>query len=343
MRHFRHAFKTVLLTAASLLIAISAAASGDRIISFDPPGGINTQPAAINTAGTVVGYYEETKQGFVFPGFVRDSSGKFTSLYVPVAHTTQTEPAWINDAGDITGWYGDGDSVHGFLRDASGHYTSFDPAGAVETQPQSINSSGQISGVYTTSETDKDVGFLRDMTGNFETFGGPGICGDSVLNAMLSATGEIAGTCYYNNGNRTYFIRTTDGTLTEYGNPFGGKEILVSAINDQNVLAGYYTDASGLGHGFWRDASGVHSFDYPGAMYTVSTGINIAGTITGYYSGADGVDHGFVRDQLGNFTSFDDPNAGPQGTVPTAINRSGQITGQFFTGVKGYGHGFLRY
>lgn len=125
MRHFRHTIATVaLLTAAILLITMPVAASGDKIISFDPPGGINTQPVAINSSGTVVGYYEESKQGFIFPGFIRDASGNFTSLYVPVARTTQTEPAWINDAGQITGWYGDGDTVHGFLRDANGRYTS---------------------------------------------------------------------------------------------------------------------------------------------------------------------------------------------------------------------------
>jgi hypothetical protein len=49
-----------------------------------------------------------------------------------------------------------------------------------------------------------------------------------------------------------------------------------------------------------------------------------------------------VRDQLGNFTSFDDPNAGSQGTTPAAINRSGQITGQF-TSRADIDHGFLRY
>jgi hypothetical protein len=342
MRHFRYALKTALLTPACLLIVIPAAASGGKIISFDPPGGINTQPAAINASGTVVGLYAESKNGAIQPGFIRDASGNFTSLHVPFTDTNQTAPVWLNDEGQITGWYSNGISVHGFLRDAGGRYTSFDPPGSVRTMPQSVNSAGQISGVYTTSTTDMDVAFLRDPAGRFTTFGGPGSCGDSVANALLSATGEIAGTCFYNDGNYTYFIRSVDGTLTELGNPFGGRGILVSAINDQNILAGYYIDDSGLAHGFWRDASGAHSFDYPGALFTVPTGINVTGTIVGYYSGADAVRHGFVRDQAGNFTSFDDPNAGPQGTTPAAINRSGQITGQFASGTRGVSHGFLR-
>lgn len=341
----RHALEIALPTALALLISIPATAATDKIISFAPPGGTETQPAAINASGTVVGRYQENNHDGIEPGFVRGASGNFTALYAPVSGTTETVAVWINDAGQITGWYSDGkSSFHGFLRDKVGNYSSFDPPGSVRTQPQSINGVGQISGVYTTSVTSLDVGFLRDSTGTFVTFGGSGSCGDSVLNAALSASGEIAGSCYYNGGTVTYFIRTAGGILTEYSDPFGGAVISVTAISDQDVLAGYYTDAASLIHGFWRDTSGVHSFDYPEAVLTVPTGINLTGTITGYYSGADAVRHGFVRDPLGNFTSFDDPNAETKaghGTTPTAINRSGQITGQF-DGRYGITHGFLR-
>lgn len=344
MRHFRLTFKVALL-AAGLLISISTAASDDNIISFDPPGGIGTQPAAINASGTVVGRYQENNGSGIQPGFIRDASGNFTSLHFPIAGVHQTTAVGLNDAGQIAGWYVDGNITHGFLRNSRGHYTSFDPPGSDNTQPLSINNAGQISGVYTTGSADTYVGFLRGTDGSIVTFGGPGICGDYVANAILNDSGEIAGTCAYNERNYTYytyFVRSASGTFTQYRSPFAGAGILVSAINDLNVLTGAYIDTADLVHGFWRDNSGVHSFDYPGALYTSPTGINLAGTITGYYSEADGVRHGFVRDNLGNFTSFDDPDAGPQGTTPTAINRSGQITGQF-TSAKDVDHGFLRY
>src|SRR5882672_1100247 len=341
----RRALNIALLIAVGLLIAIPATAAGGKIISFDPPGGTETQPAAINASGTVVCRYQDINGDGTQPGFIRDASGNFTALRAPVSGTTQTVPAWLNDAGQITGWYTDSRSFHGFLRDAGGNYTSFDPPDSDRTLPQSINGAGQISGVYITSGTSTVVGFLRDSTGGYVTFGGPGSCGDAVVNAVLSASGEVAGTCSYHGGRTyTFFIRTASGILTEYGNIFGGTVIYVQAINDHNILAGYYTDAAGLAHGFWGDSSGLHSFDYPGAVSTVPTGINLGGTITGFYFGADSVHHGFVRDQLGNFTSFDDPNAGTkvgQGTTPTAINRSGQIAGQF-VGPNGVAHGFLR-
>src|SRR5258708_5426775 len=151
-----HASKIALI-AASLLIAIPATAAGGQIISFDPPGGTETQPAAINASGTVVGRYQDNNGDGIQPGFIRDASGNFTALYAPVSGTTQTVAVWINDLGLITGWYSDGKSSHGFLRDAGGNYTSFDPPGSDRTQPQSINGSGQISGVYTTSGTSTDV------------------------------------------------------------------------------------------------------------------------------------------------------------------------------------------
>ncbi len=341
----RHHLKIALLVAISLFTVIPATAAGDKIISFAPPGGTETQPAAINASGTIVGSYQDKNGDGIEPGFIRDPSGTFTALYAPFAGTTGTAAVWLNDAGQITGLYGDGKSgPHGFLRDKVGNYTSFDPPGSKQTVPQSINSSGQITGVYTTSGTSMNVGFLRDAKGTFVTFGGPGICGDSVLNAEISASGEIAGSCYYNGGTVTYFIRTVSGLLTEYSDPFGGTLIGVEAINDQDVITGYYEDANRLLHGFWRDSSGVHAFDYPGATFTVPTGINFSGTITGYYEDADAVRHGFVRDPLGNFTSFDAPNAetkAGRGTTPTAINNLGQITGQF-DGRYGIAHGFLR-
>jgi hypothetical protein len=341
----RRVSKVAVLIAAGLLTAIPATAGGGKIINFDPPGGTETQPAAINASGTVVGRYQDNNGDGIQPGFIRDSSGNFTALYGPVTGTTQTVPVSVNDAGQIAGWYSDGRTVHGFLLDTSGNYTSFDPPGSVSTTPDGINGAGQISGVYNTSGTSTNVAFLRDSAGNFVTFGGTGSCGDAVVNAVLSASGEVAGTCSYHGGRRyTFFIRTASGILTEYGDVFGGTVIFVQAINDRNILAGYCTDAAGLAHGFWGDSSGLHSFDYPGAVATVATGINLGGTITGFYFGADSVHHGFVRDQLGNFTSFDAPNAGTrvgQGTTPTAINRSGQITGQV-VGLQGVAHGFLR-
>ncbi len=135
----RHVLKIALLIGGPL-IAVAASAASGKIVSFDPPGGTETQPLAINASGTVVGRYQDSNGDGIQPGFIRDASGNFTALYGPVPGTTQTVPVSLNDAGQIAGWYSDGKTVHGFLRDTGGNYTTFDPPGSVSTTPDSINS-----------------------------------------------------------------------------------------------------------------------------------------------------------------------------------------------------------
>ena len=78
-------------------------------------------------------------------------------------------------------------------------------------------------------------------------------------------------------------------------------------------------------------------------LSTSAAGINVNGVIAGSYW--DGViNHGFLRDQLGNFTSFDVPGEGQsygQGTVTTAINDGGSITGFYYDSNNVF-HGFVR-
>lgn len=105
----------------------------------------------------------------------------------------------------------------------------------------------------------------------------------------------------------------------------------------------------------------ITTFDVPGGgtgfrQGTLPTAINPKGTITGYYIDASGVAHGFLRDcdwerrekecegGGGTITTFDVPGAGTdpqQGTFPTAINRTGEITGYYYA-AGFWSHGFLR-
>jgi hypothetical protein len=71
-----------------------------KIVSFDAPGSVITVPAAINDAGAIVGYSDDT---MLRHGFVRDSTGAITSFDPPSSHYTY--PMSINDQGVITGWF----------------------------------------------------------------------------------------------------------------------------------------------------------------------------------------------------------------------------------------------
>jgi hypothetical protein len=102
----------------------------------------------------------------------------------------------------------------------------------------------------------------------------------------------------------------------------------------------------------------IITFDAPGAGTGVFQGtgcsfaidctvlINEEGTITGYYLDANNVYHGFVRSPEGKITTFDAPGADTtpgsfNGTLPSAINDAGAITG-VYADVSGGAHGFLR-
>lgn len=99
------------------------------------------------------------------------------------------------------------------------------------------------------------------------------------------------------------------------------------AINEQGAIAGTYSDANNVSHGFVRSRAGTFiTINYPGAAQTVAQSINDVGEITGFYIDAAGNQHGFVRSAHGLFTTFDAPD-GENGTEPLFINLEGAVVG----------------
>jgi hypothetical protein len=80
-----------------------------------------------------------------------------------------------------------------------------------------------------------------------------------------------------------------------------GQGTYASGINPEGAIAGYYIDASNVGHGSLRTPHGSFTtFEAPGAgtgagQGTYAIGNNPAGAIAGYYIDASNVYHGFVR------------------------------------------------
>jgi hypothetical protein len=120
--------------------------SQNNIVLFDVPEAVITYPVAINTAGTIVGYWSQ-RQPPSSPrlGFIRDAGGTITLFNAPGG--VYTSPAGINYWGTIAGTYFDGSSSHGFLRDASGNYTVFDSPGSTDTQVTGINDFDEVVGI----------------------------------------------------------------------------------------------------------------------------------------------------------------------------------------------------
>jgi hypothetical protein len=132
------------------------------------------------------------------------------------------------------------------------------------------------------------------------------------------------------------------GTFVKFDVPGATNGTNPVAINAAGVITGYYTDANGLAHAFFRQPSGsIQTFDAPGAANgTVVSAINAAGAVTGTFSDANSITHGFVLTASGGFATFDVPGVG-NFLAPEDIDPSEDVTG-LYVDANGIGHGFLR-
>jgi uncharacterized membrane protein len=65
-----------------------------------------------------------------------------------------------------------------------------------------------------------------------------------------------------------------------------------NGINDKDVIAGQYRDATGLDHGFTYSNSTFNSVDVIGASQSFLTRVKNTGNVTGGYIDALGENHG---------------------------------------------------
>ena len=363
----------------TLGLGLSANAQEPRIITFDAPGADlkpgdynGTYPSAINDFGVIVGSYQSADT--VYHGFLRSPDGKFTTFEAPSADTTAgsyngTSPSSINDLGVITGAFSDATGLsHGFLRAPDGKFTTFDVpgAGGYGSTPLAINLEGAVVGYYTDS-TYSFHAFLRSPDGKFTTWIGPDACTGNGSEGCygsgatsVNAVGTIAGGFEDNSGNFVHhsFARNAKGELKTFDVPGAGTGSYQGTgcpgcalgLNQLGAIAGIYSDANSVNHGFVRNPNGTTTtFDAPGAgtgayegtgcSSDCPTSLNDWGAITGNYIDANYVLHGYLRSPNGNIVTVD-----PSGSVYTwssGISDSGSITG-YYIAADGVYHGFLR-
>ena len=369
-----HGRASVVALAWAIILVLAVLASGSAqaqnvFTTFNVTGAGTTALSgtggiSINDAGVIAGIYVAT--GNVAHGFVRAADGTITTFDATGAGTSSkqgTFPFSINAGGDITGMYADGNNkYHGFVRVAAGTITTFDVPGAgssghAGTIPMSINASGTITGMY---EDANQVyhGFIRTAAGTITTFSytGAGTGLYQGTNPMgINAGGDIVG--YYRDANYTShgFVRAASGTITTFdvsgatgsGDYHGVHGTFPISINTTGVIAGTYSDASGLYHGFVRAASGtISTFVVAAAGTTVvqrlnlggtsGVSINDAGNIAGLYFDGNSTVFGFVRTAAdGSINTLVAPGAGtvaalfPSGTAGFSINSSGAVAGAY--------------
>jgi hypothetical protein len=363
----------------ALFLSQAVSAQEPRVVSFDAPGADTTPgdyngtyPSGINALGVIAGSYQSADT--VYHGFLRSPGGEFITFQAPGADTTAgsyngTNPSSINDLGVITGSYWDANGFsHGFLRSPDGKFTTFDVpgAGGYGTTPRAINFEGAVIGGYT-DPTFAFHAFLRSPDGTITTWIGPDACtgngsegcyGSGASN--INAFGTIAGGFEDNSGNFVHhsFVRNARGNLKVFDVPGAGTGSYQGTgcpgcnlgLNQLGAIAGIYSDANSVNHGFLRSTDGnLTKFDAPGAGTSSGQGtgcpsdcpvsINDLGAITGSYWDANFVSHGYLRSPEGKIVTVDP--VGSIYTFPDGLNDLGSITG-YYIDASGVYHGFLR-
>lgn len=354
-------------------------ASAQKIIVFDAPGADTaagsfngTFASGMNNWGAVTGSYIDANN--VQHGFLRTPEGRFITFEAPGADTTAgsfngTSPNSINDLGAITGFYLDASAVsHGFVRSPEGKFTTFDVpgAGGFGSVPIAINLEGAVAGYYSDSNSSSHA-FLRSPEGRFTTWIGPGACTANGAegcfgsgNSNLNAFGTVAGGFEDNSGNFVHhgLLRNAEGEFKTFDVPGAGTGSYQGTgcpgcdvgLNQFGAVAGIYSDANSVNHGFLRSPNGKFTtFDAPGAGTSVGEGtgcssdcpvsLNDWGAITGVFIDANFVAHGYVRNPQGKIETVDP--LGSAGTLPFSINDWGVIAG-YFIDTNNVFHGFLR-
>jgi hypothetical protein len=209
-------------------------------ITFDPPGSVLSNPAAINVEGAVTGSYFDAIS-FTNHGFLRTPYGTYVSFDAP-GSASYTVPVGIAPEGAIVGNYEDASGAwHGFLRASDGALTSFDPPGSTYTQPNGINAAGAITGFYLDT-SGAYHGFLRAVDGAITSFDAPGVNYGTFATAV-NVEGAITGYYILSDFSAQHgFLRDRNGSVSTFDFP-GSPGTSPTAINPMGVITGWSATA----------------------------------------------------------------------------------------------------
>jgi hypothetical protein len=257
--------------------------------AINVPDATGTFAYAINNQGEVVGGYTgagctQTECGFT------EVKGTYT-LFDCVLYD-ETIAFDINNKSEIVGAYATNDNgaVVGFIYEGANSCNPvFDPLATSLTEVWGVNDNGVLVGFY--SDSAGNYQGFREAEGTYTTISCPDFTttraygindmGIIVGDNANSTTGPFSGMVY------------KSGKCTSVNFP---KAVSTSAksMNMGGQISGWYTDSSGVTHGFVKTGSTFQSINYPGATGTLAYHLNDSGQIPGYYSDSTGAVHGFI-------------------------------------------------
>jgi uncharacterized membrane protein len=171
--------------------------------------------------------------GRTWPGFLRDTRGRYTRIAVPGARTTTA--AGINNRTQGGRPYLDADGrYHGYVWER-GRFKTIDVPGQPGTTATRINNRSQVTGI--TGGPTAPVGFLLDR-GRFTTFTVPGA--QATFSYGINDQGHIVGYSSSDPAASTAsgFLRDAGGRLTAINRP-GAAVTVAFDINNRGQVVGF--------------------------------------------------------------------------------------------------------
>ena len=196
-----------------------------------------------------------------------------------------TQPQKITEKGDIVGIFVDSSSVtRGFVRYSNGTFSApiVDPNDTVGfTEGRGINNSGTVCGDYATADGNNHGFFLSG--GTFTEYDVPGALSTDVFG--INDPGDFTGTFSNDDVTGQAFV-SVDGTVTSFSVPAAVVTLAYDINNSKQLVVGYYIDASGIFHGYYRDKNGALHFpiDPSGSVETILFGLNEKNWVVGRYA-----------------------------------------------------------
>jgi len=234
-------------------------ADGSAFKTLSRAGAVGMGASGINNSGYIAGVSVDAS--FTATGFVRDSSGNYTTIDPSTGGLTSgySEAVGLNNMGSVVGFYYESapsasnpyPPEHGFLYQ-NGLYSQVDVPFGFDTELDSINDFGMMTGGFYDFSGNAQ-GFIYDPHTGFSQVFVPG------------------------------FTQTSVSAINDMGQYLVGGMVV-----DNNNPTGYDTSS------FLYYGGAYHPFAAPGAISTAAYCINNNGWVSGYYIAQDETIHGFV-------------------------------------------------
>ena len=260
------------------VVFASLAVAQGTYSQIDFPSALMTQSTGINSAGLIVGSYEDDTGGH---GFLLQN-GNYTTIDYPGAQYSYAQG--INDNGQIVGLA----EPLGYVYDMNTQ--SFAPIqypGASFTYSVAINNAGTVAGYFQKSNL-RYQGF--ELVG--ADYSEPVLPGSTAtfVNGITTAGTLVGYADIRNLYSNLQFQQGKVRTITIAG----ATAAFVLGTNPAGTaVVGYYQAFSGV-VGFVCRNRVLQTLSFPGSITTVVTGINAKGEVVGYFLDSSDVTHGFV-------------------------------------------------